>query len=321
MARAGFGRTEFVRPNEDIENAVSQLYNRIGAPAMTDVAITVDVDGRKVEQGPPVNRVYPREAYDLFAGDQLVVVGRYSDPGAAKVTITGKVDGAEKSLDFPAQLTETSADETYAFVEKLWAMRRVGEIIDDIDLNGKNEELTNELVALATKHGILTPYTSFLADDQPTIDPGGRPMPLAFGGRRGEALPQAAAEADRALNALSDAEAGAGRDGVEQRALKGQLREAAQAPAPGIARFRRLGAEKEEAVHTIQQVGAKTFYRRGEQWVDSTLTPDQEEKLQKIERFSKEYFDLAAKLDSASLKYLALDGQVVVVLEGQAYAF
>ena len=44
-------------------------------------------------------------------------------------------------------------------------MRRVGEILDEIDLKGKNDELVKELVMLSTKHGIITPYTSFLADE------------------------------------------------------------------------------------------------------------------------------------------------------------
>ncbi|GIT29063.1 MAG: hypothetical protein Ct9H300mP1_11090 [Planctomycetaceae bacterium] len=32
------------------------------------------------------------------------------------------------------------------FVEKLWALRRIGEIIDELDLNGTNQELVDELV-------------------------------------------------------------------------------------------------------------------------------------------------------------------------------
>ena len=94
-----------------------------------------------------------------------MLVGRYKQPGDAKVTIRGKVDGAEQTFNFPAKLVEKSTDDSQAFIEKLWAMRRVGEIIDEIDLHGKNQELVNELVALATQHGILTPYTSFLADE------------------------------------------------------------------------------------------------------------------------------------------------------------
>src|SRR5207248_5920896 len=107
----------------------------------------------------------PKQVYDLFAGEQLVMVGRYKRAGSAKVTITGKVGDKEEKFDFPAKLVEKSSDQSNAFVEKLWAMRRIGEIIDEIDLKGKNDELVKELVGLSTKHGILTPYTSFLADE------------------------------------------------------------------------------------------------------------------------------------------------------------
>ena len=41
LARDNFGRSEYVRPNENIETAVSSLYRRIGAPVMTDVELTI----------------------------------------------------------------------------------------------------------------------------------------------------------------------------------------------------------------------------------------------------------------------------------------
>jgi Ca-activated chloride channel family protein len=302
LARSGFGQSEYVRPNEDIEIHVSKLYNRIGAPAMTDVAIKVDVEGLATEQGAAVNRMYPREAYDLFAGDQLVMVGRYKKPGAAKIVVSGKEDGTTKSFDFPAQLTEKSADETYAFVEKLWAMRRVGEIIDEIDLKGNNKELTDELVALSSKHGILTPYTSFLADD------GAVARPLAENVRR----------AGVALDALK-AEGGVA--GVAQRDEKAKLLKAAQAPAGGAARFRKAEDDSEVRVSTVQNVGSKTFFQRGGRWVDSSLSDEQEKKVQKVERYSKEFFDLVSKHGKDVAKYLAIEGDVTVVLGGQAYSF
>ena len=55
------------------------------------------------------------------------------------------------------------------FVERLWAVRRLGDLIDQIDLHGQNRELVDELVSLSTKYGILTPYTSFLADERVTL--------------------------------------------------------------------------------------------------------------------------------------------------------
>ncbi len=169
MARDCFGRSQYVLPDEDIEAHVAKLYARIGAPALVDLKVEFDLENSPVEKGSPISRVYPKDTVDLFAGDQLVLVGRYKQPGDAKVTIRGKVDGAEQSFSFPAKLVEKSPDDSQAFIEKLWAVRRVGEIIDEIDLHGKNQELVNELVALATRHGILTPYTSFLADENANI--------------------------------------------------------------------------------------------------------------------------------------------------------
>ena len=62
-----------------------------------------------------------------------------------------------------------SSGGSYDFVERLWAVRRLGDLIDQIDLHGQNRELVDELVALSTKYGILTPYTSFLADERVTL--------------------------------------------------------------------------------------------------------------------------------------------------------
>jgi len=302
MARKLFGQSEFVRPNEDIEQHVARLYERIGAPALSNVEIAYDMEGVNVEDGSPVNRVYPRDTYDLFSGDQLVVVGRYKKPGAAKVEVKGTVEGDKQAFDFPAQFTSHSGDETYAFVEKLWATRRVGEIIDEIDLQGKNQELVDELVSLSTKHGILTPYTSFLADDQPQVR-------------------DVAANRRLAGAAVDALKAEAGQAAFAQRAAKAQLQRAAQPAAPGAAKFRNSADDSIQVVETVQNVGSKTFFLRSGRWVDSAITPEQEKAAQQVKRFSDEYFDLVKKHGQQAAKYLAIEGQVVVQLGDQTYAF
>ena len=52
---------------------VSHMAARIGAPAMVDLQVTFDVANRPVDQGAVISRVYPQDAVDLFAGDQLVL--------------------------------------------------------------------------------------------------------------------------------------------------------------------------------------------------------------------------------------------------------
>src|SRR5262249_23478893 len=139
ISRDNFGQSEYVRPDEDIEAHVSKVYGRISSPVMTDVAVNFEFDGVKPEDGPPVTRIYPKTVNDLFEAQQLVLVGRYRKTGAAKVTIKGSVAGNSQQNDFPANFIAKSSDESYGFVEKLWAMRRIGEIIDELDLSGRNE--------------------------------------------------------------------------------------------------------------------------------------------------------------------------------------
>ena len=94
------------------------LYNRIGSPVMTDLKVEFKFDGAKPEQGPAVTRTYPADAHDLFAGEQLVVVGRYKQFGAGKVFISGKVGAEERKFDFPVNLNEV----THAFFERTAAL-------------------------------------------------------------------------------------------------------------------------------------------------------------------------------------------------------
>ncbi len=141
LARENHGSTEYVRPNEDIEDRVSRLYRRIGAPVMTDVKLEFSLDEHRQGAGSPTSRVYPKGAIDLFAGDQLAVVGRYRTGGEAKVVVSGSVSGRTEKFDFPARLVAESGDETNAFIEKLWAARRVGEILEEIDAQGQERRV------------------------------------------------------------------------------------------------------------------------------------------------------------------------------------
>ena len=152
------GTSEYVRPDEDIEAHVGAFYSKVTRPAFASISIEMP--------GTDVNRTYPRDIPDLFEGGQLVWVGRYRQSGRATVKLTGKVGGESRSFDFAADLASPGTSTGYNFVEKLWAVRRVGFIIDQIDLHGQNKELTDELVALSTRYGLLTPYTSFLADER-----------------------------------------------------------------------------------------------------------------------------------------------------------
>jgi Ca-activated chloride channel family protein len=327
-----FGSSEFVRPDEDIEEHVSRIFNRISSPVMTNVVVEFELEKSHVEEGPPVNRVYPGQVHDLFAGEQLVMVGRYRKPGNAKVFVSGKVGDRKDKFDFPAELVDSSKDQSYAFVEKLWAMRRIGEIINEMDLHGENEELLKELVALSTKHGILTPYTSFLADETSSV----------------RELADARRTVDRARQLVQNLNTADGISGFAQRGEKKALREANQVPlagrggvelpkpdaaagysgklAGGGVKFRDIETDKEVFADSVQMVGNETLYKRGNLWIaanaqDVDLERDKD-KIKVVKRFSDEYFKLIAANTAAENAVLARQQpgeDLVINLRGQIY--
>jgi Ca-activated chloride channel family protein len=327
LARDGFGQTEYVRPSEDIETHISRLYNRVGQPALSDVEVETRLEGARPEQGPPLNRVYPKRIHDLYMGDTLVVVGRYKTPGKASFLMKGKVQGQPRTFSFEADLIAKSPEGAPAYMEKLWAVRRVGEIIDQIDVNGPNKELTDELVTLGKRHGILTPFTSFLADDQPasgvvqqapstgtaaaagaTFGGLGRPIESAGAGRPGPASSaDAAGEASSRLRRLA---ADSGKEAFSLRANKGQMQAAAQAPAAGGVVIADSATDGVVVSKNVQNLGDKTFYFRDGRWVDSLAENAAPQTVRKVQRFSDEYFALARKHGRAFAQYLALEGTV-----------
>ncbi len=152
------GTSEYVRPDEDIEAHVAAFYAKMTRPVLAGIGI----DARRPRREPDLPPRHPRPVRGGPGrlGRPLSQRGRDHDPRA------GKVGGQRQAFEFPAELAGVGATSGRDFVEKLWAVRRVGAIIDQIDLNGPNQELTDELVALSTRYGILTPYTSFLADER-----------------------------------------------------------------------------------------------------------------------------------------------------------
>ena len=63
----------------------------------------------------------------------------------------------------PLRFPERERDQD--FVARLWATRRVGQLLEEIRLKGENEELKDEIVALAKEFGLVTPYTSYLVQE------------------------------------------------------------------------------------------------------------------------------------------------------------
>jgi Ca-activated chloride channel family protein len=145
--------TNYVLPEEDIEVKVSSFFGKVKEPVMTNLKVAFGGDVRATQ-------LYPSKLPDLFKGDTLLLFGRYKGSGASSVKITGTVEGKERDIAEDVKFVES--DTQHAFIPRLWATRRVGWLLDEIRLHGESKELKDEVVELARKHGIVTPYTAYL---------------------------------------------------------------------------------------------------------------------------------------------------------------
>ena len=144
----------YVRQQEDIEAKASGMWGKITNPVLTNLKLAA---GKNIV----LSEMYPPELPDLFQGGQLVVMGRYRGTGKATLVLSGLVGAEKKEFSYDVNFQEKTANE-YAFVEHLWARRKVGYLLDQMRANGEKKELVDETKLLAKKYGIATPYTSYL---------------------------------------------------------------------------------------------------------------------------------------------------------------
>lgn len=311
LADDNHGNRDYVTEKEDLEVKLSNFYTALANPVMSDPTLTL--------AGVTVSDVYPKELPDLFKGSELVVFGRYKDGGKATVRLTG-LRGETRMLfsfeeTFPAESSKND------FVPRLWARTKIGYLMDQIRLHGSNKELKDEVVRLSKKYGIMTELTSWLVlEDQPARVGAAGPAGL----RTALAKPEAR---QLAVRSRVDFEAAAGEGAV--RASKGinQLRSLGYtASSPLRGGMAPVEDEFTESLRdsrgrtVVKTIGAKTFYRDGERWVDSVYSIRDKAKPEtiKIKLYSLEYFELTKRYTEAA-KYLAIGPGVVLVLDGKAY--
>ena len=322
LVRDHRGRSDYVKPKEPIEAKISSLYAKIKNPVMTELKVTIE--------GLGLRDIYPRDVDDLFDGDQILLVGRYRGEDAEKLKkaegtyhsnllIRGSYRGADRAFEYPVTVNPSGRDSRFVFVEQLWAIRRVGYLLDQIQLHGESKEVIDELVRLSRDYGIMTPYTSFLADERTVLTDSGRL--------------RAAGEAS-ALGLRRDISGARGQVAAKNRQV---LKYAARAPAnsaPGGGSYvygadsaKSYEAGEKKVVESVRQVGNQALYRRkGNVWVTpATAKLDLEKdaaKIVQIQRFSKEYFELVGQntvLENQVMASQQPDEELLITLRGQVY--
>lgn len=291
LASEHHGLSLYVRPEEDLNRAVAGFYEKISTPVLTDLELTVE--------GTEVYDVYPQPLPDLFAGSQVVITGRYRYPGKVTVVLRGKVAGEVRTYRISSlSLVEDSRFEIGSsedILPRLWAMRKIGYLLEQIRLHGADPETIAQIVRLSIRYGIITPYTSYLVTD---------PMPLGA-----EAQSRIAEDAYRQSLALPTVVSG--EEAFNRAMQEGAMKSAEVVPL----------SPSEDVVSTsttsIRVVGNRTFVWKENEWVDTLYDPERMMPIE-IPFLSEAYFRLVES-DPQVASALALGDRVLVVMSGKAY--
>lgn len=305
------GTGSYVRPTERIDEEVAALYNKIASPVLTNVSLEID--------GVVAELMYPKTLSDLFAGEQLTIVGRYRGSSQGQdIRLNGIYNGVPETYIYADQTFPENAG-GQSFIPRLWATRRIGDLLNAIRLNGESEELVDAVVDLSIRYGIITPYTSFLIEEDDILSQLGRER--AQDEFAGEAQNLAntstgASAVDAADTSLSMADAEAPAAPAEGYAMKTESEELMEESDDMDANDGRLG-NLGGIINPIQTVDDKTFILQGEIWTDTTFEPDTME-TETVIFLSDAYFDL---IDANPVlgEYFAVGEQVIVVVDGTAY--
>jgi Ca-activated chloride channel family protein len=301
-------KSEFVLPDEDIEVKIARTFRRLSGPIMIDPKMSFMNQNENAAVG-RTRDVLPNVLGDIFEGDQVVILGQYIGSDPMHFQLTGTI--ADKLRTFSYPMTFKNAKVENGFIPRLWASRKIAQLIETIRQSGADSgtapsmpelrELVQEIVRLSTEFGILTEYTAFLA-------------------REGTNMSDAEGIFKSAETGL-DRRARGDRSGT--RGVNQSFNYAAQRRQSILNMRNRFYDENMRQVEnrSIQQINDRAYYNRHNRWIESSIVNRKESQLKPdrtIKFGSDEYFELAEELAKTNRQgTLAMPGELLIIVNDQ----
>ena len=157
LAEEGRGHAYYVGLNEDPDESVAAIYDKINDPYL----VGIDIDWGDLD----VHDIYPSRIPDLYAGEPLVIVGQYNGSGTETVSLSGTVAGQRWGQEL--SVTLPSREEDNDVIATLWARKKIHDLTRDMyDSYGyqlNDQDIIDEITDTALDYQIMSEYTSFVA--------------------------------------------------------------------------------------------------------------------------------------------------------------
>ncbi len=295
LAQNHKGRPAYIEPDERIDEQVSGFYAQVQSPVLTNI----ELDFGAVR----TYDVYPMPLTDLYAGTQFIVTGRYTGEGPQRITLNGEIEGEQKQYIYEGTFSsQNTPDDKTTFIPRLWAARKIGHLLTQIRIHGENAEWVDAIVTLSLRYGIITPYTSFLAEEPNDI--------LSSDGREHNA--------EEFKESLQIAPAATGEEAVEDAEMRKGLG-GAEAP-PNAQQWTTPADTAHTPSNSMRYAGDKTFLCSDGGCIDTTYIPDKMN-VQDVFFMSSSYWEYVRAHPDWKLYFALGEGTIFVAPDTTAYRF
>ncbi|HEY5330513.1 MAG TPA: VIT and VWA domain-containing protein [Acidobacteriaceae bacterium] len=155
------GILEQVRSTEPVEFHLAAFLSKITHNPVTGLALDI-----KPASAPKF--VYPLDDA-VFTGSIASWIGQYTQPAKLDLDLHGIRNNA--TFDIKATAAFPATELNHPQLPRLWAQARVDALLDQINRDGETAAAIDEIIRLARRYKLVTPYTSFLAVPRSLLRP------------------------------------------------------------------------------------------------------------------------------------------------------
>ncbi len=148
-----------------LEEVITEFYNKVRNPILINPTVTVEPN--------VLSNIFPSPLNSIYSGSQLMISGRYSNPGLITVNLSGTAFGQEVTYNYDYTLSN-QVNSDYAFLSKVWAKQMIENMIYEYYLLNPNsteaEEMMDEIIDISIAWGVMCEFTHFIDDGDVGID-------------------------------------------------------------------------------------------------------------------------------------------------------
>ncbi|NOX66276.1 MAG: VWA domain-containing protein, partial [Chlorobi bacterium] len=158
LASNNNGLADFLETAE-VEEKITDFYLRIKSPVLLNTEISFSSND--------IKEIYPSPLPSLYKGQQMIVSGRYSNPGETTITLKGSAFGKPVEYNYTLDLADSLVAK-YQFLPKIWAKQKIEYLMVQYyrlsEGTPEADALKEQIMTLSLAYGIITEFTSFSED-------------------------------------------------------------------------------------------------------------------------------------------------------------